>query len=393
MTSSHLYLILILGSIIAIGPLSIDMYLPAFSVIAGSFAVEESAMQLSLTSYFIGMAVSQLIYGPIIDRFGRKTPLIAGLTIYIIASIFCCFANNINQLIIFRFLQALGVCACITVPRTIVRDVFTPQEGAKVFSYLMLVMGLAPIFAPLLGSIILENFNWKAIFMVCALFAAVILIMVIFALPTVKAANKDDKISSALRKYLGILKDRNFVICAISGGFAMGSLFCYITGSPFLYLDFFKFSPKNYSFIFALNAIGFVVLSQINALLLRKIPMEKILLKTLIIFALTGFTLMVCAYFIPDVWIVTFLILILIGMVAMINPNTTAMAMANQAVHAGSASALLGTLQFIIATITSLIINHFHNQTILPLICVMSGCAIISLLVFLNLKISKNLES
>ncbi len=383
-------LILILGSIIAIGPMTIDMYLPAFSAIAQSFSVEESAVQLSLTSYFIGMALSQLVYGPMIDRFGRKPPLLFGLVVYIIASIFCCFARNIDDLIILRFFQALGVCACMTVPRAIVRDLFTPQEGAKVFSYLILVMGLAPIFAPFLGSVILENFGWKAIFVASALFGIAALLMTIFILPKAKEANKDDKISSALKKYIGILKDRNFVICSISGGCAMGVIFCYVTGSPFLYLEYFHLSPQNYSLIFAINSIGFISFSQINARLLRKFPMENILKIVTRFFSAIAFALIFSAYFFPNLIIITILTISLIGVIGMINPNTTALAMANQAKHAGSASALLGTLQFIIATIASLAINYFHSESIFPFLAVMGVCAICSALVFS--RIGKRLE-
>ena len=374
-------LILILGSITAIAPMTIDMYLPAFNAITKSLNASESQLQLTLSSYFIGMALSQIIYGPIVDRFGKKIPLFIGLVIYIITSILCCLAKNIETLIILRFFQALGVCACLVVPRAIVRDVFTPQDSAKVFSHLMLVIGLAPIFAPFLGSILLLQFGWESIFIFSAFFGFLCLLLSYF-LPPNKGANKEDKISHALKKYLYIIKDRDFIVPAICGGLSVAGLLSYVTGSPTLYMNFFKMSAHDYSLIFSCNAICFIFMSQLNAYLLKKFSIKQVLRKTILMPSICGVALIYFSYFNPQLWIFIFLFSFFLGGVGAINPNTTALAMAKHAKHSGSASALLGTVQFSIAAIFSILISKFQGDGISPFVVITSCTGFFSMLVF-----------
>jgi DHA1 family bicyclomycin/chloramphenicol resistance-like MFS transporter len=379
---SFILLILILGCIIAIGPLSVDMYLPAFSAIAKRFNATESEVQLSLTFYFIGMSCGQLLYGPIVDRFGRRIPLFFGLSIFIISSILCCFSRDINELIILRFFQAIGVCASFVIPRAIVRDLFSTQESARVFSHLTLVIGVVPILAPIGGSLILQIFDWRGIFAFLALFGICNLLLSYFFLPQTKGANKEDKISNSVKKYFGILKDRNFVICAMSGGFAMAGLFSYLVGSPFIYLKFFGISPQNYSFVFAINSIGFIFFSQINARLLKKFLLRKILDKILFLPAIFGIIMILIGAFHPTFLSITAIFFIFLASIGMVNPNMVAASLANQSAHAGSASAMLGTIQFIIATIASLAISNLHNGTAVPITFVCGICGIASCLVY-----------
>ena len=185
-----IFLILILGGVTAIGPLTIDMYLPAFSAIARGFNAPDNLVQLSLTTYFAGLAVSQLIYGPIIDRFGKKLPLFFGLCLFVITSIACCFVTSIEQLIVMRFFQAMGACIGVVVPRAIVRDIFSPQESARIYSHLMLVMGLAPILAPMIGSFVLVIFGWQAIFALLASFGVICLVVSYFTFPQTKKPDR-----------------------------------------------------------------------------------------------------------------------------------------------------------------------------------------------------------
>lgn len=376
-------LIVILGSIIAIGPLTIDIYLPAFSAIAKSFAARESLVQLSLTTYFIGIAFGQLLYGPVIDRYGKKPPLFFGLTLFVISSIACFYATSIEQIILFRFFQALGACAGTVVPRSIVRDIFTPQETGRVFSHLVLVMGLAPILAPTIGNLLLTNFGWRAIFAFLACFGILCLIVANLAIPETKGFNPDEKISSAFRKYFGILNDNHFVTCTLVGGMMMGALFSYITGSPFLYLDFYQLSSSNYGIIFSINSIGFVTASQINARLLKKYSIEKVLGKIIYIPAIAGVALVAaCINHDPDFWTITILFFIILCSCGMIMPNSTALAMASQEKHSGSAAALMGTMQFSIAALASFTISKFNNGTSLPLAIVAASCTSLSFLIF-----------
>ncbi len=377
-----IFLILILGSITAIGPLTIDMYLPAFLKIGHNFGASENLVQLSLTTCFIGLAVSQLFYGPIIDRFGKKLPLFFGLTIFIIASIACCFANNINQLIILRFFQALGACSAMVIPRSIVRDIFSPQESARVFSHLMLVIGIAPILAPIAGTMLLVHFDWKAIFVFLGSFGIICLLVSCYAIPQSKAPDINDKISSAFKKYRGILHDRNFVVCALSGGLAMAGLFAYITGSPFAYLDFFGLSSKSYSIVFAINSIGFITASQINAYFLKKFSIETILKKVLLVPAIFGIVLILVGANFPTFWLFSLTMFVFLGAIGAIVPSSTALALSNQSKHSGSASALLGTIQFSLATITSFLISKTHDGSLFYMSLIIGTCGVLSFLVY-----------
>ncbi len=323
-----------------------------------------------------------MLYGPIIDRFGRKLPLFIGLTIFLIASIACCFVNNIHELIVLRFFQALGACASMVIPRTIVRDVFSPQESARAFSHLILVMGIAPILAPIFGSMLLMHFSWKAIFVFLSIFAVLCLMVSYFLVPETKGPNPADKISHAFKKYYGILHDRNFVICALSGGFAMAGLFAYITGSPFVYLEFFELSAKDYSLVFGANAIGFVLAAQVNAYLLKKFSLGKIVGKILLLTFISATALIFVGIFTPTFWVSTVVFFLFLSCVGAAIPNTTALALSNQSTHAGSASALLGTIQFTLATIASLLISHFNDGSMAPTAMVVGGCGIFALLTY-----------
>jgi len=378
-----IFLILILGSVIAIGPLTIDIYLPAFSVIAKTFAARESLVQLSLTTYFIGIAFGQLLYGPIIDRYGKKPPLFFGLTLFFFSSLACFFAKNIEQIIIFRFFQALGACACTVIPRSIVRDIFAPQESGRVFSHLVLVMGVAPILAPTIGNLLLINFGWRMIFAFLAAFSVFCLIVAWRAIPETRGFNPDEKIRDAFKKYLGILHDSHFVICTLTGGMMMGALFSYITGSPFLYLDFYQLSSTNYGVIFSINSIGFVISSQINARLLKKFSIEKLLAKIVYIPSIAGVALVAASFNDnPNFWSLSILFFIILCSCGMIMPNATALALASQPKHTGSAAALMGTIQFSLAAIASFLISKFNDGSALPLAIIVAGCTGLSFLIF-----------
>jgi DHA1 family bicyclomycin/chloramphenicol resistance-like MFS transporter len=374
-------LVVILGAIIALGPLTIDIYLPAFSAIAKDFNASDSLVQLSLTTYFIGLALGQIFYGPIIDRYGKKPPLFFGLTLFFISTIACSYANTINQIIILRFFQAFGACVCTVVPRSIVRDIFSPQESGRVFSHLLLVMGVAPVMAPLIGNILLEISGWRAIFIFLAIASVFCLILSHLKIPETRGFNKNEKISNGLRKYLGIMRDRNFVISALVGGFSMSGLFSYITGSPFLYIEFFEMSSRHYGYLFSINSIGFIVASQINAKILKKTSLETALKQILILPMLAGIILILIAPFYPNFWFVTLLFLATLCSCGMILPNTSALALSNQATHSGSASALLGTIQFTLAAITSFAVSQFHDGSITPLVVISGICAILPFLI------------
>jgi DHA1 family bicyclomycin/chloramphenicol resistance-like MFS transporter len=372
-----IFLILALGAITAIGPLTVDIYLPAFNAITSDLGGSERLIQLSLTTYFLGITFGQISYGPIIDRFGKKPPLFFGLSLFLLASIGCYFCVTIEQLIILRFFQAFGACAGGIVPRSIVRDIFSTQESARVFSRLALVMGLAPILAPLIGNLILAKFSWRVIFAFLASFSVFCLLICWRAIPETAGANRDEKISKAFRKYWGILHDSKFVISALSGGFMMGGLFSYVTGSPAIYMDFFALDSGDYGKVLSINALGFVTASQVNARFLKRFSLDSVLQKTIFIPLLVGVSLAFCP---ANFYCVTGLFFLFICSCGMIFPNTTASALANHAKHSGSASALLGTIQFAIAAISSFLVSKFYDGDISVICLVVGSCGILACL-------------
>ena len=371
-------LLLVLGGIIALGPLTIDVYLPAFNAIGAEFKSSERLVQLSLTTYFIGITFGQIIYGPIVDRFGKKPPLFFGLVLFILSSIGCYYCKNIEQLIVLRFFQAFGACACTVVPRAIVRDLFTPQESGRVFSHLILVMGAAPILAPLVGNILLEQFGWRSIFAFLSLFSVFCLLLAYRAIPETRGADENEKISKALRKYLGILRDRNFVRSSLTGGLMMAGLFAFVTGSPAIYLDFFNLSSRQFGLIFSLNSIGFVCASQINAYLLRRFSLESLFKKIIFLPLLVGILLLISAASNHDFLVITSLFFVFLFSCGMIFPNATALALANQAAHSGSASALLGTIQFALAACASFLIGKIHDGSVVAVVLIVGSCGILA---------------
>lgn len=373
-----LKLILLLGSIIAIGPLAIDMYLPAFTNISNLLNASQTKVQLSVTAYFLGMIISQICYGPIIDSYGKKIPLFIGLVIFIFSSIACTLATKIEYLIIARFFQAIGGCACVVIPRAIVRDLFTPKESAKIFSHLMLVMGLAPILAPTFGTILLKLSDFRAIFIFMALYGFICLICSIIFIP--QTHQKSQRSSSILNIYSKILRDKNFIFPALTGGFAMAGLFSYITGASFIYQEIYQKSPTIFALVFTINAVFFIIASQVNAFCLKRKPIKKILNQSLTVTLFASLFLLYLSNKNPNIVTLTITILFMLGPIGSINPNTTALCLANYQKNSGSASAMMGTIQFSLAAIASFFVSHFYDGTIFALSTSFSTCMILAFL-------------
>ncbi|MBB5287280.1 DHA1 family bicyclomycin/chloramphenicol resistance-like MFS transporter [Rhabdobacter roseus] len=370
--------ILLLGVLSGLGPFSIDMYLPGFPAIAKDLQASIADVGLSLTSYFIGISVGQLIYGPIIDRYGRKVPLLFGLGLYVTAAICCALAPNIESLIAFRAMLALGGCAGMVVGRAIVRDLFPPSETAKVFSTLMLIMGVAPLIAPTLGGLVVETLGWRYIFGFLTLVSALMFTGVYFLLPESRGVDKsvDLRPKAVLRDYWIVLKEPAFIIYGLAGAFTLGGLFSYITGSPFIYMELFHFSNTEYSWFFCFNSFGYISGSQVNRLLLRRLPSARIAELASLTIAVLGF-LMVIVATVPGLPTYTLLVLLFLFLfvAGLLMPNATALALAPFTRYAGSASALMGFLQMLVGALASGLVSLLHNHTALPTAGVMAGCA------------------
>ncbi len=378
-------LVLTLGALAAIGPLTVDMYLPAFPLIGQSLGASDSLVQLSLASYFIGLAIGQVVYGPLADRFGRKLPLYIGLTIYCLASVACALAASIHLLIALRFFQALGSCSGMVISRAMVRDLFEEQESAQVFSLLMLVMGVAPILAPLLGGFVAVAWGWRAIFMILAVFSSLCLILVASLLPETRGPDPSVQWRRAFPVYWTIIKSRRFIGYTLAGGLAFSGMFAYITGSPYVFITHFGVPAEKFGWIFGANAFALVAFSQINGRLLRTRTVDRVLTRSLPLLALFGGLLVVGGFLDLGLWGVAVPLFLFIGILGMVFPNATAGALATQRAYGGSASALLGTLQFTLAASASGLVSLLHNGTVFPMTGLVCLCGFLALISYFTL--------
>jgi len=377
--------IIVLGLLTAFGSISIDMYLPAFIHISQDYNVSIDAVQLSLSAFFIGFSLGQLFYGPITDRFGRKNPLYFGIILYIIASIGCILSPTINALIFFRFLQALGGCSGVIISRAMVRDCFTENHAARVFSLLMLVMGAAPILAPLAGGMIAEVLNWRWIFGVTTCFGVICLCLTFFLLDEtlpVERRTVQLNLKATLHNYKAVLRDRSFIGYAISGSLCSGGLFAYVAGSPFVVINLYGVPPDRYGWFFGANAFGLIATSQANSWLLARYSFDRILKSGYLFISACAFYLLLAVWFGFSLWLYAAGLFFYIGIMGIIGPNYNAGALGNQANRAGSAAALLGTFQFLSATLSSSLVSFFHNGTSMPMTLIMIGCVTSSLIVY-----------
>lgn len=383
---SKFFVVLILGMLSAIGPFSIDMYLPGFPAIAADLNTTVAHISLSLSSFFIGISAGQLLYGPLLDRFGRKRPLYYGMSLYILASVGCAFAASADALIWLRLLQALGGCVGMVASRALVRDLFPVEENAKVFSLLMLVVGVSPIIAPTLGGYITASIGWKFVFVVLTIMGLFNLLAVHFFLPEGRKPDTTFSLSPPviLRRFGSVLQEPQFYTYALTGSIAAAGLYAYIAGSPYVFMEIFNVSEKQYGWIFALIALGLIGSSQVNTVLLKSYSSQSIIRVALICQTITGLALFTGTWFhYLEVFSTIFLIFIFLCCQGFTFPNTSALSLAPFSKAAGSASAMLGGIQMAIGATTSALVSLFSNHTALPMTGVMAGCALTALVILL----------
>jgi DHA1 family bicyclomycin/chloramphenicol resistance-like MFS transporter len=384
----HTELIILLGALTAFAPMSIDMYLPALPTIGIAFSAAPGHVQLSLASFFLGLAIGQAFYGPLADRFGRKRPLYAGLSLFAIASAGCALATSIDTLIVLRFFQALGACSGQVIARAVVRDVFEAREAVRVFSLMVLVLGVSPVLAPVLGGQILAFFQWRVIFWVITLVASIGLAGTVWRLPETHRREhmRPLAIRSVVGAYYALLTDRSFVGYALTGATGLGGMFAYIAGSPFVFIDLFHVSATHFGFFFAVNALGLVFAAQLNVRLVRRFESDGVIRTVLLIQVLDGIALLAGTW---TGWLglygTALFTFIYVASVGCLFPNTTAMAMASHPEKAGSASALIGTLQFSLAAIAASTVGGLNNGTALPMAATIAVCAVAAVLFYQSL--------
>lgn len=381
---SNFFIILILGALSTVTPFAIDMYLPAFPQIAADLETTAPKIAFSLSSYLIGMAIGQIFYGPLLDRFGRKPPLYFGLLLFIAASVGCIFSGSVESLIVFRFLQALGGCAAQVAAVTMVRDFFPAEQRTKVFSLLVLILGAAPLLAPTVGSFVAANFGWQSVFIVLAGMIALLLAVVFFFLP--EGHQPDEAVSLKLKPILSnfaaILKEPRFYTYALAGAFAFAGLLVYVAASPIIFMEVFKVEAKTFGGIFALLSIGIIGGSQVNLLLTRRFESERIFQVALVCQCVVSVVFLVGTFAglfgLVATIILFFAFLLCLGI---LSPNATALALAPFGKNAGSASALLGFLQIGTGALASSGVGLFGSGSSLPAISILAATALLALLI------------
>jgi DHA1 family bicyclomycin/chloramphenicol resistance-like MFS transporter len=378
-----LRLIVILGSLTAFAPLSIDMYLPAFPAIEAHFGVGAGAVQATLATFFIGLAAGQAFYGPISDRYGRRAPMVIGIALYVAASALAALAPDIETLTLARLAQSLGGCAGIVIARAMVRDLFHERDAARVYSHLMLVMGVAPILAPVLGAYVLEIGDWSVIFWVLGGFGLACIAAVVFGLPESLPPERrtSDGVGGALRGYAALIVDRPFLALASCSGFASASLFAYITASPFVFISLHQVSAQTFAMLFGMNAFGLILSSQINARLLRRFHSRQILQAAGVANAAAALGLATVVLVAPG-WFTGFvaLLFLFVASLGFLFPNVVATAMARAQTRAGAASALIGTLQFLMGALSAAVVGQLGGGSAVPMALVMAAASLAGLL-------------
>jgi MFS transporter, DHA1 family, multidrug resistance protein len=374
--------VVILGALSAFGPLSIDMYLPGLPSLGATLDAPAWAVQLTLTACLAGLALGQVVAGPLSDRFGRRTPLLIGVGAYAAVSLLCALAPTVLALVVLRFAQGVAGAAGIVIARAIVRDMHSGVAAARFFSLLMLVNGLAPILAPVIGGQVLQVTTWRGVFALLAGIGVALLVAAALGLRETLApeARHPGGVAETLRTFARLLADRAFLGYALACGLGFGAMFAYISGSPFVLQDIYGASPQLFSVMFATNALGLVAASQVNRALLLRFEPDAILRAALVAQAGAGLVLLAVVLAGAGVWAIVPLLFVVVASLGLVFPNATALALAGHPRVAGSASGLLGVLQFIVGAAVAPLVGVAGTATAVPMATVIAVLAVAAVL-------------
>lgn len=380
----YIFLVLILGSLTALGPFSIDMYLPGFPAIAKTLHTTTAQVSLTLSGYFIGISVGQLLYGPLLDRFGRRNPLYFGLGLYIVASICCFFVQSIEQLIVLRFFQAVGSCAASVAAITTVRDVFPVKDNARVFALLILVLSVSPMLAPTIGGYVTTYWGWRFIFLILTCIAVLMLLMVIFFLPENYRPDKSYSLKPLpiINSFWSVMKQPQFYTYALCGATAFSCLYTYLASSPIVFMELYHVKSQVYGWIFALLAAGYIGSSQLNGVLTRKYQSEQIVKFSLPALAVVTLSFLAgSAANVLGLYGTIIMVFLLLCMVGITYPNTSALSLAPFAKNTGTAASLMGALQMSAGTLVSVLVSLYKSHSTIPMSGLMATAALLALLI------------
>lgn len=381
MPSRFLGAALVLGLLSAIGPFAIDMYLPALPSIQQSFHTAVGTVQLSLMVYFVSVGVGQLVYGPVSDMLGRKLPVYFGLTLFAFGSIGCALAPDIHTLIGFRFIQGLGACAGMVVPRAIVRDMHTGHDAARLMALLMLVFSVSPILAPLTGSLVIRLADWRGIFWVITGAAVLGLLLTAFVLKETRPPEQrvSSNLRSALAAYATLLKDRHYLGLILIGSFGVSSFFAYLANSSFVLIQHYGLTPTHYSLAFSVNAAAFIGAAQFTGNLGQRYGLKRVVRAAVTGYAASMTLLMLLSFLGVDrLDVMMVLLFVGYGFLGMVIPSTAVLALEEHGKIAGTASALMGTAQFVTGALVVAVMGWFIDGTERPMVAGIAGCALLA---------------
>ncbi|SCL72874.1 MFS transporter, DHA1 family, bicyclomycin/chloramphenicol resistance protein [Micromonospora peucetia] len=372
----RLRLVLVLGSLIAVGPLTIDMYLPALPAIVADFHTTSAAVQLTLTGTLAGLALGQLLIGPLSDAVGRRAPLIAGIALHIVASLLCVFAPSIAVLGVLRVVQGLGVAAASVVAMAVVRDLFDGAAFAKLLSRLLLVMGAAPILAPTLGGGLLRWTDWRGVFVALAAFGLLLVVVAAVGLRETLPADRRQRggVVATMAVYGSLLRDRTFVGLVLVAGLAMAALFAYVAGSSFVLQEQYGLDEQQFGLAFGAGAVGLIAATQYNVRLLRRHSSQRILVVALAVGSVAGLAMVAFAVTgfggLPSLLVSLWVVLAAAGLAM---PNAPALALSRHGEAAGTASALLGAVQFGVGALAAPLVGVLGTGAVAMAVVVAGG--------------------
>lgn len=380
----HVLTILILGALSTVSPFSIDMYLPGFPAIATDLGTTMARVQLSLTAYLIGIAFGQLLYGPLLDRFGRRLPMYVGLVVYLVATIGCAFSTSIDALIVMRFFQALGGCGGMVASQALVRDLFPTNKTAQAFSSITLVIAVSPMIAPTVGGYLTVAFGWQSIFFTLAILTSMILAAVHFMLPEGRKADATLSLKprSVMHNFGVVIKEPQFIIYTLAGGIAMSAPFAFIAGSADVFINLYGVTEKQYGWVFAFVAAGIIGSSQLNHLLLKKFTNGELVRYPLIYQTVLGSVMVIgTLYGWFNFYGLLAIMFVFVTGQGLVGPNTTALSLAPFSKLTGSAASLLGSYRMAVGGIVSALVGAFHNGTAVPMVAMMAACPATALVI------------
>lgn len=372
-------IIVVLGLLNAYAPFATDMYLASFPSIAQSFSCNVGAIQQSLTAFMLGQAIGQIFYGPLTDRFGRRRPLLWGVVLFAASSLLCVFCRDVGSFVALRFLQAVGACAGMVISRAIVQDYFEARQAVQALSSLMVVQGIGPVLAPVLGGYLLGWWGWPSVFIFLAGLGVVSLWLILAVLPETLPAEKRRarSASQVLAGCVELLRNRVFIIPTLAASIGMSAIFVYISGAPFVFMDLYGVSAQHFGWLFAANAIGMTAAVQANRSFARRFSAEQILRVALGIQVIAAILVLLA---IPTGHLVLFVVplFVALAMVPVIGANSTALAMRFTGEQAGTASSLFGVIFSLVSCLVCALLSVLHNGTAWPMAGLLLACAILA---------------